>query len=106
MFTAAKTDPKFFKPHKKNCRPTTGFFYLLRRAAAFSCNGGALQAKYCVFLAENCLAKKVLVKFCFFWQLAGGSWQVAVGRWQLAGGHLQVAVSRWQVACGPTVWGL
>ena len=36
----------------------------------------------------------------FFWPLAGGSWQVAVGRWQLAGGSWQVEVGRWQFAGG------
>ena len=52
-----------------------------------------------VFLGKFFLAEKKILKKNSgehkIWQLAGGIWEVAVGRWHLAGGSWFVAVGRW-----------
>ena len=58
-----------------------GFYLAPGRTAAFACNGEALWAQFCVFLAKRFLVRKIPDKTFFSdssWQLAGGRWQVAI----------------------------
>ena len=72
----------------------------MQRAAAFGCNGIVFFWQEKFLTEKNSGGKKILAKKnfsgIFFWQFAGGSWQLAgaVDKWQLAGGRWHVAQIR------------
>ena len=86
---------------RKSAALRVAFSQLLRRAATFGCNGGALRAQYYVFLAEKISVKKNSGSIFFLavgrQQLAVGTWQLARGRWHVA--HCLGAVRKAGIRC-------